>query len=243
MWSLFLATAFAFDHNHAEFATFLSGAVKPSGVNYTTLKARTDVLDRYLAQVAEADPSSFSSSEKLAFYVNAYNAYTLKTMLTAGPPASIRDLDGGKVWSTRTFRVGKVDMTLDQMEHGQARKLADGRVHAVVNCASKGCPPLPAEPLRASTAQAQLDAAAAVWAKTNAFRIDGTTVSLSRVFDWFGDDFAAVKGERDLPGIAGKEEQAVWFLARHVDAATREKLLAVTGAGWADYDWALNKSP
>ena len=95
--------------------------------------------------------------------------------------------------------------------------------------------------MSAATVGAQLDEAARAWARTNAYRIDGGSVALSSIFDWFGDDFASVKGERDLPGIDGKAEQAVWFLAAHVDADARAALLGVTAATWAEYDWSLNQ--
>lgn len=245
MTFLFVATAAlagGFDHSHAQLGTVLEGVVDARGVDYATLAGRKEALDAYLATVASADPSAFSDAQKLAFYVNAYNGYTLKTMLEAGPPASIRDLDGGKVWEVRTFPVGGASLTLNQMEHEHARKLADGRVHAVVNCASKGCPPLPPKPLVAEGLDAQLDAAAATWAATNAYALDGTTVRLSKIFDWYGDDFVAVPAERDLAGVEGKAEQALWFLAAHVDDATKATLLSGTlSADWNDYDWSLNR--
>jgi hypothetical protein len=237
-----LAAAAEFDHGHEQLDRFLDGAVSPAGVDYGTLKGRVDTLDAYLKGVASVDASGFTGPQKLALYVNAYNAYTLKTMLEEGPPASIRDLDGGKVWDARTFPVAGQQLTLNQMEHEHARKLADGRVHAVVNCASKGCPPLPPDPLTADGVDAQLDAAAAVWAKTNAYVLDGSTVRLSKIFDWYAGDFEAVAAERDLDGVDGKHEQALWFLAKHVDDATRQRLLSgELTADWNDYDWSLNR--
>ena len=237
-----LAMAGDFDHDHAAFGKVLEGAVSPEGVDYAQLAERREALDAYLATVAAADASGFTPEQQLALYVNAYNAYTVQTMLTEGPPASIRDLNDGKVWDARTFDVAGRTMTLNEMEHGHARKLADGRVHAVVNCASKGCPPLPAEPLRASTVEAQLTAAATTWATTNAYVLDVDTVKLSKIFDWYGDDFAAVKAERDLEGVDGKAEQALWFLAPLVDEDAREKLLSGTvSVEWNPYDWSLNQ--
>ncbi len=235
------AVAADFDHTHATFGQFLDGAVSQAGVDYGALAARRDTLDAYLNQVAAADASSFDNSQKIALYVNAYNAYTLQTMLDAGPEVSIRDLDGGKVWDTRTFPVAGAEMTLNQMEHGHARKLADGRIHAAVNCASKGCPPLPPSPLTGSGMDAQLHTAAKRWADTNAYVLTGDTIALSKIFDWYGDDFANVKGERDLPGVGGKAEQAIWFLVDYVDEPTKAKLLSgeIT-ATWGEYDWSRN---
>ena len=232
--------ALGFDHHHSRFATFLDDAVTPQGVDYATLATRSDTLDAYLKELAEADASGFDPAQQLALYVNAYNAYTLRLMLDSDV-ASIREIDNGKVWDTRTFPVAGALLTLNQMEHEHARKLADGRVHAVLNCASKGCPPLPPDPLVGEGIDAQLNAAATRWAHTNAFALSGDTVALSRIFDWYGDDFASVKAERDLPKVSGKEEQALWFLAPYVDETTRATLLSgELAATWAEYDWSRN---
>lgn len=243
MWlaTLALSHALAFDHTHSDLASFLKGAVSPAGVDYDALKGRRAVLDRYLEQVRAAEIDGWSKPQRLALYVNAYNAYTLKLMLDHGPPHSIRDLDGGNVWQTRSFVVAGESVTLNDLEHGKARKLADGRVHAVVNCASKGCPPLPAAPLTPDGYASQLDAATRTWARTNAFTISGDTVKLSQIFDWYAEDFASAN-QGDLAGVDGRHENALWFLSRYVDDATRQKLLSGTlSAEWQPYDWTLNQ--
>jgi hypothetical protein len=235
------ALAAPFDHAHPLLATFLNGAVSDTGVDYGALASRRATLDAYLAEVKTADPTGWSNEQKLAFYVDAYNAYTLATVLDAGPPASIRDLDGGKVWDTRKFAVGGQSLTLNEIEHGHVRKLGDGRVHAVLNCASRGCPPLPPTPLVPTAQGAQLDEGARRWARTNAFSLDGTKIALSMVFDWYGDDFTK-ESKGDLPNVDGRAENALWFLSRFVDPATKQKLLSGTlDVGWQNYDWALNR--
>ena len=229
-----------FDHSHADFGAFLQGAVSGSGVDYGLLASRRARLDSYLMSVAAAPVGDFSADQKIAFYVNAYNAYTLKTILDELPIDSILKLDDGKVWDVRQFAVGGETLTLNGIEHGKARKLADGRIHSVLNCASKGCPPLPPSPLVPTGMEAQLDAAAGRWAATNAFTMSGTQVGVNKIFDWYSDDFTdASKG--DIDGVDGKEENALWFLVNHVDEATAAKFkaggLTVT---WQDYDWSLN---
>ena len=147
LFALWSQPALAFDQSYVAFDAFLQGAVTDEGVRYDLLAKRRELLDAHLEAVATVDASGFDKAERIALMVNAYNGYTLATMLDAMPVDSIRDLDGGKVWSTRRFQVAGRPMTLDAMEHEHARKLADGRVHAVINCASKGCPPLPPTPL------------------------------------------------------------------------------------------------
>jgi len=235
------ASESAFDHSHAALGTFLAGAVSGAGVDYATLASRRAALDDYVEQIQQVDASGFDAPQKLALYVNAYNAYTLQTMLDTGPPASITDLDGGKVWDTRGFVVAGEELTLNQMEHDRARKLADGRIHAAVNCASKGCPPLPPTPMTSSNVGSHLTAGARRWASTNAFTLTGDTIALSQIFDWYAQDFPAVP-DVDIPQVEGNAENALHFLARYVDEETKNKLLSGSlTATWQDYDWSLNQ--
>ncbi len=230
-----------FDHSHTQMTQFLGSAVSDSGVDYGALKGRRTGLDTYLASLEDLDLEGWSNAQKLALWVNAYNGHTLATMLDAGPPSSIQDLDGGKVWDTRTFRVAGQTVTLNDMEHNNARKLSDGRVHAAVNCASKGCPPLPAKAMTSGNTGAHLNSATRTWASTNAFTLTGNTIAVSKIFDWYGDDFIK-ENQGDLAKVDGKTENALWFLSRFVDDETKARLtsgeLDVT---WQDYDWTLNK--
>lgn len=236
-----LAAPGAFDHSHPQLAAFLQGAVSETGVDYGLLATRRPTLDAWLAEVKTADPTGWTDAQKLAFYVDAYNAYTLATVLDAGPPASIRDLDGGKVWDTRRFGVAGESLTLNEIENGRVRKLGDGRVHGVLNCASKGCPPLPPTPLVAANQEAQLDEGVRRWVRTNAYVLEGTSLKLSMVFDWYGEDFAR-ENHGDLANVDGEAENALWFLSRFADPATKQKLLSGTlSVGWQTYDWALNR--
>ena len=230
-----------FDHSHALLGSVLTGAVSPRGVDYNTLAKRRSTLDKYLASIQGVSADGWSRTQRLSLYVNAYNAYTIALMLDNGPPNSILDLDGGKVWDTRKFVVAGESLTLNQIEHERARKLTDGRVHAAVNCASKGCPPLPPTPLTTSGQSGQLDRAARTWAATNAFTVSGNTISLSQIFDWYAVDFTK-ENQGDIPGVDGKAENAMWFLSRYVDDATKQKLLSGSlTADWQTYDWALNQ--
>jgi hypothetical protein len=224
--------ALAFDHKHTNFAKFLDGAVSDEGVDYGMLKGRKDLLDTYLEEVANAPMSTFDKDQKLAFFVNAYNAYTINLIVTENPK-SIQDLDGGKVWDQRSFPVGRQKMTLNQMEHDNVRKIENGRIHAVVNCASKGCPPLPPKPLVPEGIQAQLDDGARRWVRVNAFKLDGNVLQLSKIFQWYGDDFV------DMPkGTASDEDKqkaAKAFITKYggdVSAGTKIE--------WRTYDWGVN---
>lgn len=225
-------SAFAFDHTHAAFEKFLGGAVTTAGVDYTDLQTRKDVLDGYLSEVANANADGFSKEQQLAFYVNAYNAYTLNLILTE-KPGSILDLDGGKVWQTRKMGVARKSMTLNDLEHGTIRKLEDGRVHAVVNCASKGCPPLPAKPLQPENLQGQLDAAAKHWVSVNAYKVDGSVAQVSKIFNWYAEDFTGMA--KDQATDDEKFKAAAKFITKYGGDLT-----PVKSYEWADYSWKLN---
>ena len=122
----------------------LSTHVSLAGVDYQAIGPTG--LDPYLAQLAGADLSSASKAEKMAFWINAYNALTVDLISENQEISSIRDLDRGKVWDARKFTVAGQQLSLNDIEHGTLRPMGDARVHAALNCASKGCPPLPLKP-------------------------------------------------------------------------------------------------
>ena len=177
----------------------------------------------------------------IAFWINAYNALTIDLVADEMPLGSIQSLDGGKVWDTRKFVVAGKPLTLNEIENGILRPLGDPRVHAALNCASRGCPPLAAKVFSGATLDAQLDLQTSVWMHTNGIAIDRQrgTVALSRIFDWYGEDFAKVPGP-DVPGIDGEAEAAIRFAILHDPGDApylREGRYTVT---WTPYDWGLN---
>lgn len=231
-----------FDHEHAAFAEVLQGAVTAEGkVRYDLLRTRSSALDAYIGELSKADPGSMSRPQKLAFWVNAYNAVTLDLIVDNPGISSIKELDGGEVWKTRSFTIGGETLTLDQIEKSRALPLSDGRVHAVVNCASIGCPPLPPRPLTPGGLEGQLDAAARRWVATNAWEQEGPTVRLSPIFKWYAGDFEQWRKDA-IPGANEAQTRALWFIAAfEPEKAQRQRLTA--GAfelAWAEYDWGLN---
>jgi hypothetical protein len=131
-------------------------------------------------------------------------------------------------------------MSLNDIESGNLRKLGDPRIHAAINCASIGCPPLTPKVFTASGLDGQLDSAAKRWAATAA--LNGTTLSVNKIFDWYGDDFTAKYGAAyfDVPGLDGKAEAAVNFVAKYAPdkaEALKKGGLTVT---FADYNWGVN---
>jgi hypothetical protein len=209
-------------------------------VDYAALHA-AKAMDPIVASLAVAtvpeDPKAAT-----AFWINGYNALTLDLVADSWPIASIRELDGGKVWDARTFVVAGKATTLNQIENDRLRPLGDPRIHAALNCASRGCPPLTATAFEGSKLDLQLDAQARTWMHTTGFRIDrqARTVALSNVFAWFRDDFRGTVGP-DVPGLEGDDEAAIRFAIRYADEPDAAWLRA---GGYTvttlPYDWAVN---
>src|SRR4029077_12604088 len=102
------------------------------------------------------------------------------------PANSIRQIDG--VWTTAAWRAAGRTLTLDDIEHKILRpEFKEPRVHFAINCASVGCPPLAADPYRAGTLDAQLDAAARRYlASAQGLRVQGDTLLVSKILEWYG---------------------------------------------------------
>lgn len=226
-----------FDHRYEAFGEVLDGVVTADGrVRYAALRDREQALDGFVASLADVDVSGWSRPQQLAFWVNAYNAVTLALIVDHPSIGSIRELDDGEVWKRRTFRVAGQDVTLDAMEHQRARPLTDGRVHAVLNCASVGCPPLPGRPLTPTNLDAQLDAAARRWVATNALSSTGDGVALSKIFKWFPGDFVSYRTDA-VPGANEAQARALHFIERF---GGPDHTRGGVKLSWAEYDWALN---
>ena len=192
----------------------LDARLRDGRVDYAGLHANPADLDAYLAFVRATPLTSLSGNARKAHLINAYNALTLDLIADSWPIDSIRSLDGGKVWDTRRFDVGGRSMTLNEIE-SDLRAGGDPRIHAAVNCASLGCPPLAPRVYTAAGLEAELDAAATRWVASTSV---GTTVTVSRIFDWYGDDFVAKFRSPDIPGLDGKAEAAANFVARYLPA-------------------------
>jgi hypothetical protein len=228
------ATASRAADRDAPYAALLAAHVADGVVDYAGLKKDEATLDAYLAALAAADPAALSEQERFAYYINVYNAWTLKLILEHYP--GIRSIkDAGNLfrspWKRAFVRLRAGTVSLDDVEHGILRpQFHDPRVHFAVNCASKSCPPLAGVPYAGATLDAALDAAARAFINNpaNTFLRDGT-LHVSRIFDWYGEDFGGPEG--------------VWrFIRRYADPTLAA---AMDAAGRLDiaytpYDWSLN---
>ncbi len=230
-----------FDHDHAQLAAVLDGAVYGSGVDYAVFSSRQHTLDAYLASIADAPVDTFSPAQQLAFWINAYNALTIDLILDNQPIGSIRDLDDGNPWDARRFRVAGAELTLNDIEHRRVRQLGDARIHAAVNCASTGCPPLPPSPIRAAHLGTDLNAAARRWVSTNAYMFQADGVAVNNIFEWYGEDFQVWAAGRDVT-VDQPHDATIAFLTHFgADWGDRPTDAAAISVSVFDYDWSLNQ--
>ncbi len=252
-----LARAQGFDHSHAAWHALLAKHVKPfnngnaSAVDYTAIKVEQAALKAYLGTlkaVSEADYGKWSRPQRLAFLINAYNAYTVELILTKYPELeSIKDLGSvfSSPWKKKFFSLLGQERSLDDIEHGMIRApgtFDDPRIHAGVVCASIGCPMLRPDAFTPEKLDAQLDDG------MKRFLADGTRnrhdaasgrLLVSKIFDWYGKDFE--KGHKSYDSLKTT-------FARHAAqlAATPEAQAKVRSGDYKleflDYDWKLNDS-
>lgn len=219
--------------DHGLYARLLKQYVAQGVVDYRGFKNEEAVLDQYLQVLENTDPERLSRNEQFAFYVNAYNAWTIKLILGAYPGLkSIKELGSflSTPWKKKIARIGGEVLTLDAIEHDILRKqFKDPRVHFAVNCASKSCPPLRPEPYQGNILNRQLDEMAAAFINDPSFNtLEGNTLRVSSIFKWFGEDFNS-----DIPGYFLKYARE--DLKKRLEA-NRNKIII----RYLDYDWSLN---
>jgi hypothetical protein len=180
--------------DHGVYGVLLKKYVSAGNVNYAGFKSDEAQLDRYLRQLAKVDSASLSRQEQFAFYANAYNAWTLKLILSGYPGVkSIKDLGGlfQGPWKKKFVQIDGSVLTLDDVEHSILRpRFGDPRVHFAINCAAKSCPPLRSEPFRGDILDRQLDDATRSFLNSpTSYRLEGNALYVSRIFKWFAEDF------------------------------------------------------
>ncbi len=247
-----------FDHSHAAWSALLKKHVlvqrggQASQLRYAAFAsdraALKTVLDN-LSAVSDAAFKAFSKPQQMAFLINAYNAFTVELILTKYPDLkSIKDLGNllQSPWKPKWIPLLGGKVSLDEIEHEMLRKPGrydDPRVHFAVNCASIGCPALREEAFVAERLDAQLDEQAIRFISDrsrNRYSTQRSRLEVSKIFDWFGDDFKA--GHRGITSLPV-------FLARYADQladapAERERIRGQqVPVAFTDYDWTLNDAP
>lgn len=247
------------DSLHTGFNQLLVEHVKPiangasTQVDYSGFKRDSARLTTYLESLAKVPKATFDSWEnddQLAFLINAYNAYTIELILTKYPGInSIRDLGGffSSPWKKEIAPLLGKNRTLDEIEHELIRggnKYNEPRIHFAVNCASIGCPALREEAYIGARLDLQLEAQTKRFlSDTSRNRMDGDILKLSKIFDWYGEDFeSAGKTRQSWRGTSTLNE----FILLYKDAlklSPQQVSALVQGNAnieFLEYDWALN---
>ena len=202
---------------------------KTGRVDYQSLKNNETLLDNYLAYIQNNEPTKdWSSNKKKAFWINTYNAYTIKIILNNYPLKSIRDIkiDGKTAWKIPFVKVGQKRYTLDQIEHEILRKkFNDPRIHVGINCASVSCPRLWNFAFTEDNIASSLDNLMKVFINdTTRNKISKNNVALSEIFNWFSKDFI-------------KNGTIISYLNTYAAIKISEK----ASIKYLTYDWSLNK--
>jgi hypothetical protein len=245
----------AFDHAHSAWNQLVGRHVvvleggKASKVRYAAFAKDRAALKAYLDSLSAVNKSEFdgwSKAERLAFLINAYNAFTIELILRSYPDVgSIRDLGNifRSPWRIRFFTLLGSEQNLDAIEHELIRQpgvFDEPRIHFAVNCASIGCPMLREEAYVAARLDLQLeDQTTRFLSDRSRNRYDPRqgALEVSKIFDWYRKDF-----ESGLRGIESREA----FFAGHADLladlpSDRQAVTAGTvPIRFLDYDWSLN---
>jgi len=231
--TLLLQTSIVYAVDHTLYAELLRNYNRNGVVDYAGFKKDETRLDDYLQRLANIDPEGLSRDERFAFYANAYNAWTIKLILTAYPGVeSIKDLGSlfRSPWKKKFVKLDGKVVTLDHIEHDILRpQFKDPRVHMAVNCASKGCPPLWSEPFTGSRLDDQMNAAARNFINDPGFnRLEGDTLYVSKIFKWFSEDF---------------NDDVISFVEKYAEDKLKSTIKAnrsTLDVEYLDYDWSLN---
>lgn len=224
--------------NHNLWNDLLNKYVEDDGmVNYIGFQSDSADLTSYLEllKTNPPDEETWSKEEQIAFWINAYNAYTVKLIIDHYPLQSIKDIGSviqipfvNSPWDIKFIEINGVKLDLNNIEHDILRKKFDEpRIHFAINCASFSCPKLRREAYVASQLERQLQEQAINFIndpERNVITIHDITIS--KIFDWFKGDFT-------------KNGSLIDFLNQY----SKVKIEQVAGVSYLDYNWMLNENP
>lgn len=193
-------------------------------VNYKGFQKSKSDLDAYLDYLGKNPvQDTWSKTEKMAYWINAYNAFTIKLIVNNYPTTSITKLNDGKPWDVKWIKLGDKTYSLNNIENDILRpQFKDARIHFAVNCAAKSCPPLLNRAWKADNLEKYLDQQTKAFINNPKFnKISTNDVNISKIFDWYKGDF----------------ENLIPFLNKY----TAIKINANAAVKYADYNWDLNE--
>jgi hypothetical protein len=237
------------EFSHAPFDSVLSNYVDEKGlVNYQGLQEHRETLDDYIVQLSAVSPHSNAehfptANHQLAYWINAYNALVLRGIIDAYPVESVMDIRLFNGFFNRTeWTVGGHKMTLDHIENAIIRPgFGDVRIHFVLNCGARSCPPLERSSFNGDSLDARLDAAAQRFVSNpQLFELREDGLYLSKILDWYRPDFSDYF-PTDRIQLAQRDPLISYF-SPLIPASSRKQLSQPNiPIRFMDYDWSLNE--
>lgn len=262
-WLSLSASAQNFDHEHSDFNRLLQTYVDDDGfVNYRGFQEYDDELQGYLQQLAAVTAEQideWTEPQQLAYWINAYNAFTIQAIVDNYPikrggltglfvpKNSILQIDG--VWKELEWDAARGSITLDAIEHEILRKeFEEPRIHFAIVCASFSCPDLRNEAYTATKLDTQLNSQINVFLADDEKGVfidaDHGRVKVSKIFDWFSEDFVVSSDGKNAFADRGEEKAGVLnFIVANLPDGERKAFLQKDDFrfGYLDYDWELNE--
>lgn len=211
--------------NHDSFTKLLKKYVTNEGlVNYKSFKKEQILLQKYISHLGEIMPTNnWTNNEKLAYWINAYNAMTIDLILRYYPLKSIKDIK--KPWDKRYWKLGNKWYNLNEIEHDILRKMNEPRIHFAIVCASYSCPKLNNIAFTSHHLNNQLTKATKEFlSDSNRNEISKNDIKLSKIFQWFSKDFK-------------QNGNLIDFLNTYSSLEISEK----AKTSFKDYNWDLNE--
>jgi len=220
--------------SHETWNDLLQKNVKDGGkVDYKGFIADKDAFYQYLELLNNHHPNhkNWNEQERLAYWINAYNAYTVQLIVENYPIASIKDIKKGipfinSVWDLKFITIEGQKYDLNNVEHSILRKkFNEPRIHFAINCASISCPNLRNEAYIPSKLDVQLEEQAHLFlGDPTKNTIAKDKVELSKIFSWFGKDFK-------------KEGNLIDYIQPYTETTIDDD----ADVSFGDYDWSLNE--
>jgi len=211
--------------DHSSWNDLLQKHVTAKGdVNYAGFKKDKAKLERYLDMLASNHPTdAWSRPEKMAYWINAYNAFTVQLILENYPLSSITNLDDGKVWDRKWIELGDQTYSLNNIEHDILRpRFNDARIHFAVNCAAESCPPLHNKAITAKNLDETLERLTRSFINNTEYnKINKQSVTVSKIFDWYSEDFGN--------------------LIQYLNKYSTTTIASDATVNYQNYNWSLNK--
>ncbi|MBK9335100.1 MAG: DUF547 domain-containing protein [Lewinellaceae bacterium] len=210
---------------HDAWDNLLKKHVSAAGkVYYKGFKADKAELDACLQAFSDNPPAdSWSRAEKMAYWINVYNAFTIELIVHNYPVVSITNLDGGKPWDVKRITLGGKKYSLNQIENEILRpQFQDARIHFAVNCAARSCPPLLNRAYTPENLTRTLEQRTRQFINDPKYNtLSAEKAEVSKIFEWYATDFGDLRA----------------YLNRYSTVPLR----ADAAIGFGEYDWGLNE--